>query len=311
MNRSSNFSTCEMLTVNTCALLTKTTEINDIFGAQMTQPFNLDGFWSNWSSNLSMTFNMTFPDDRFSFTSSTSGSYNHQEGLTSTATSLNEAKAISDNQVLHGIADPNEIRSNTNSTNASENLSFEYRDDYLTASLDGSFSYRHSENDLKNAQVRNNFDFSYGASVIAFIPWRNMRLATDLNMNSRRGYDGDANRDELIWNASASISFLKGNKATLQLAAYDLLHQRSNMNYNVSATSRTQTENKNITSYFMATIIYRLSLFGDRNSRQSLRGRGGMGGFGGGMGGFGGGMGGFGGGMGGGFGGGMPMGGMF
>ena len=49
----------------------------------------------------------------------------------------------------------------------------------------------------------------------------------------------------------------------------------------------------------MATLTYRLTLMGDRNSRQQLRGRGGMGGFGGGMGGFGGGMGG-----------GMPMGGM-
>ena len=52
----------------------------------------------------------------------------------------------------------------------------------------------------------------------------------------------------------------------------------------------------------MATLTYRLSLFGDRNARANMRG---MGGFGGGMGGFGGGMGGFGGGMGGG----MPMGG--
>jgi hypothetical protein len=129
-------------------------------------------------------------------------------------------------------------------------------------------------------------------------------------MNSRRGYAGkNANTDELIWNLSASFSFLKGNKASLQLALYDILHQRSNMSYNISATRATQSQNTNITSYFMATLTYRLSLMGDRNSRQQLRGRGGMGGgmggFGGGMGGFGGGMGGFGGGMGGG----MPMGG--
>ena len=185
-------------------------------------------------------------------------------------------------------------------------MSFEYRDDYLTASLDGSFNYSHQENDLTD-QIRDNYQFSYGASVIAFIPWRNMRIGSDLNMNSRRGYEGrEANTDELIWNASVSFSFLKGNKASLSLNAYDLLHQRSNMNYNVNATSVSQSQTRNITSYFMASLTYRLSLMGDRNSRQQLRG--GMGGFGGGMGGFGGGMGGFGGGMGGfggGFGGGM------
>ncbi|MBO4560846.1 MAG: outer membrane beta-barrel protein [Bacteroidaceae bacterium] len=287
------------------SITTKTTIIDDIYGAQMTQPFNLDGFWSNWSSNLSLTTNTTLPDDRFSFTTNTSGSYNHQEGLTSTATSKEEAVAVSDAQVFQNATDPNEHRSNSNSINARENMSFEYRDDYLTVSLDGSLNYQHSENDM-TAQIRDTYTFSYGASFMAYIPWRNMRLGSDLNMNSRRGYDGDANTDELIWNASLSFSFLKGNKASLSLAAYDLLHQRSNMNYNVGATSISQTQNKNITSYFMATLTYRLSLMGDRNSRQQLRGRGGMGGgFGGGMGGFGGGMGGFGGGMGGG----MPMGG--
>ena len=288
------------------SITTKTTHIDDATGAQMSQPFNMDGFWSNWNTNLSLNGNLTLPDDRYSFSSMTSASYNHQEGLTSNAATLEAAKQVSENQVLHGIADPNEHHSNTNSINARENLTFEYRDDYLTASLDGSISYQHSENDL-TAQIRDTYDFSYGASVMAYIPWRNMRLGTDLNMNSRRGYDGYANRDELIWNASVSFSFLKGNKASLSLAAYDILHQRSNMNYSVGATSRTQTQTKNITSYFMATLTYRLSLMGDRNSRAQLRGNMGGMGFGGGMGGFGGGMGG---GMPmGGMGGGMPMGG--
>ena len=230
--------------------------------------------------------------------------------MTSTASSKDEAVSISDNQVLHGASDPNERRSNSNSINASESLSFEYRDDYLTASLDGSLRYQHSENDQAAQKIKDTYQFSYGASFMAYIPWRNMRLGSDLNMNSRRGYDGDANTDELIWNASLSFSFLKGNKASLSLAAYDLLHQRSNMSYSVGATSVSQSQSKNITSYFMATLTYRLTLMGDRNSRQQLRGRGGMGGFGGGMGGFGGGMGGFGGGMGG-FGGGMGGGMMF
>ena len=300
-------------------ITSKQWKITDGKGSQLTQPMNMDGFWSNWSSDLRLTLSITLPDDRFSFTSTTNGRFNHQEGMTSTATTLEEAVAAANKQQFDdSYTDPNELRSITNSINAGEDLSFEYRDDYLTASLNGSLSYRHSENNLSNnatttygggnsnSGIRDTYDFSYGTNIIAFIPWRNMRLGTDLNMNSRRGYAGkNANTDELIWNLSASFSFLKGNKASLQLALYDILHQRSNMSYNISATRATQSQNTNITSYFMATLTYRLSLMGDRNSRQQLRGRGGMGG---GMGGFGGGMGGFGGGMGG-FGGGMPMGG--
>ena len=255
-------------------------------GGTESRPENMDGFWANWSANASIMYNYTFPDDRYSIMSNTSGNFSHQEGWASV---LNQEAQLR----------------KTNTTGANESLSAEYRDDYLTVSLDGTLRYQHSTNDLQPERNMDTYDFSYGTSFMAYIPWRNMRLGSDLNMNSRRGYDSEMNTDELIWNASLSFSFLKGNKASLSLAAYDILHQRSTVNRSMSATSRTDTESKNITSYFMATLTYRLSLMGDRNSRQQLRGRGGMGGFGGGMGGFGGGMGGFGGGMGGG----MPMGG--
>lgn len=258
-------------------------------GGNESMPVNMDGFWANWNASASLTYNYTFPDDRYSITSSTSGNFSHQEGW---------AAELNDDAKLR----------TTKTTGANENLSAEYRDDYLTISLDGSLRYNHSVNDIDPKRNMDTYDYSYGTSIMAFIPWRNMRLGSDLNMNSRRGYDGDMNRDELIWNASLSFSFLKGNKASLSLAAYDILHQRSTVSRSMSATSRTDTESKNITSYFMATLTYRLSLFGDRSARQGMRG--GMGGFGGGFGGFGGGMGGFGGGMGGGFGGGFG-GGMF
>ena len=243
-------------------------------GGNESMPVNMDGFWANWNASASLTYNYTFPDDRYSITSSTSGNFSHQEGW---------AAELNDDAKLR----------TTKTTGANENLSAEYRDDYLTISLDGSLRYNHSVNDIDPKRNMDTYDYSYGTSIMAFIPWRNMRLGSDLNMNSRRGYDGDMNRDELIWNASLSFSFLKGNKASLSLAAYDILHQRSTVSRSMSATSRTDTESKNITSYFMATLTYRLSLFGDRSARQGMRG--GMGGFGGGMGG----------GFGGGFGGGM------
>jgi len=252
-------------------------------GGTWSKPENMDGFWSNWNANASIMYNYTFPDDRYSINTNTSGNFSHQESWA---------------QIMGG----NSQLRKSNTTGANESLSAEYRDDYLTVSLDGSLRYSHSTNDLQPDRNMDTYDFSYGTSVMAYIPWRNMRLGSDLNMNSRRGYDEGMNTNELIWNASLSFSFLKGNKASLSLAAYDILHQRSTVNRSMSATSRTDTENKSITSYFMATLTYRLSLFGDRSARQSMRG---MGGFGGGMGGFGGGMGGFGGGMGGG----MPMGG--
>ena len=259
-------------------------------GGTESKPINMEGFWSNWSANASVMYNYTFPDDRYSISSNTSGNFNHSENWTAVQGSdakIGTGKTIS----------------------ASERLDAEFRDDYLTAGLQGNINFSHSTNDLQPNRNMDTYTFNYGASFTSTLPWRNARLASDLQMQSRRGYDAEEmNTDELIWNASFSFSFLKGNKASMTVSAYDILHQRSTVSRNMTATSRTDTESQNITSYFMVSLNYRLSMFGDRNARQSMRGRGGfgggMGGFGGGMGGFGGGMGGFGGGMGG-FGGGM------
>jgi len=285
---------------NTLNSITSKSRRNDDGGTyttyvNMTDDNAFDNFFMNWNGSLSLNLNLTLPsDDRFSLTSTTSPTYRKQTGWASyqQADNTNPGKYTTIESLRK-----------SHTVNVTQNLSAEYRDDYLTASLIGRFDYRHDENSQNKSADMNTYDYSYGASVMAYIPWRNMRLGSDLSMNSRRGYTGDMNRDELIWNASLSFSFLKGNKASLSLSAYDILHQRSTVSRQVSTYSRTDTETKSITSYFMASLTYRLSLMGDRNSRQQLRGRGG---FGGGMGGFGGGMGGFGGGMGGG----MPMGGM-
>ena len=156
-------------------------------GGNESMPVNMDGFWANWNASASLTYNYTFPDDRYSITSSTSGNFSHQEGWA--AELNNDAK----------------LRT-TKTTGANENLSAEYRDDYLTVSLDGSLRYNHSVNDIDPKRNMDTYDYSYGTSIMAFIPWRNMRLGSDLNMNSRRGYDGDMNRDEHLLHTISCIS---------------------------------------------------------------------------------------------------------
>ena len=113
-------------------------------------------------------------------------------------------------------------------------------------------------------------------------------------MQSRRGYSGSYNRNDLIWNANASFSFLKGNAGTLQIQYYDILNDESNVTRSVSTTGRTDTKNNSIHSYIMVHFILRANVFGTRAARQQMRQENrammGRGGFGGGMGGPGGGM---------------------
>lgn len=255
-------------------------------GGTLTRPENMEGAFSNWSASGNVNLSKSLTDQRFTFNSTSSVSYNHQEGWASV------------------VGKESQLRTSL-TTGLNENLSASFRDDWVNVELQGRIGYNHSTNDLQPDRNMDTYDFSYGPSVTATLPWRNIRLASDLQMSSRRGYSSeDMNTDELIWNASASISFLPGNKGTISLAVYDILQERSNVSRQVSATMRSDTYNNTISNYFMATFIYRLQMFGDKEARQSMRGRGG---FSGGMGGMGGMGGGFGGGMGGGggFGGGM------
>ena len=78
----------------------------------------------------------------------------------------------------------------------------------------------------------------------------------------------------MLWNAQIAQSFLKGNAATISLQFFDILHNQSNVSRALSATSRRDSWNNSINSYFMLHFIYRLRIFpgtksGSSSSEQS------------------------------------------
>lgn len=185
------------------------------------------------------------------------------------------------------------VLSTTETISAGENGSVTYRNDWFEATVNGRFNYNHSENNQRQNGNMDTYTFSYGGRANARLPWRNLNLGTDITMQSRRGYSGSYNRNDLIWNANASFSFLKGNAGTLQIQYYDILNDESNVNRSVSTTGRTDTKNNNIHSYIMVHFILRVNVFGNRAARQEMRNQNAMmmgrgGGMGGGMGGGGG-----------------------
>lgn len=105
-----------------------------------------------------------------------------------------------------------------------------------------------------------------------------MSLATNLSNQSRRGYsDASMNRNELIWNAQISQSFLKG-AATVSFEMYDILKQQSNITRSLSASGRSVYQYNGINSYCMVHFIYRLNIFGSKAAREKMQGGGGFGG---------------------------------
>lgn len=220
-------------------------------GGRTTRPENING---NWNMSLGAMYNVAI-DTAGVWNISTDGrlSYDNAVGYVS----LNQT---SDSQ-----------KSTTKTLNLNERLAASYRKDWLEVELDGSFSYNHSRNPLQSQGNLDTWQFAYGGTVYVTCPW-GTSISTDLHQNSRRGYnDNSMNTNELVWNAQVSQSFLKGKSLTVMLQFYDILDNQSNFSRTINAMQRSDTEYNAINSYAMLHVVYRLNLFGTKQSRREMR----------------------------------------
>ncbi len=231
---------------------------NEETGGRESQPTNLNGWWSNWSTGTGIAYNTALPNQRYKVSSSTNANYSHQEGYVRTMTNGN-----------------NYPLATTHSVNLSERLSGTYQNDWFEITLQGTLNYNHARNDLQPTANRDTYIFSYGPSTNIQLPWWNLKISSDIGMNSRRGFsDPEFNTDELIWNAQVSKSFLAQNAATVSIQFYDILGQQSNVSRVVNAIMRSDTWYNTVNSYVMVHFIYKLNLFGDKDSRKEARNNG-------------------------------------
>lgn len=225
------------------------TEYNAVTGGRITKPENING---NWSARGNFGFNTPLYEDNFFLNTSTSVGYTNNVGY------------IYQNQQT--------LKNKVRTTTAGERLSFNYRSDLFDVTAYGNVNYNHTRSMLVPTNNRDTYDFSYGMSTNWNFADLGLAFSTDIGMVSRRGYSASTmNTNELIWNAQVSYRFLSKKQATVMLQAFDLLGNRSNISRNISATSRSDSENNAINSYVMLHFIYRLNLFGTREARREMR----------------------------------------
>ncbi len=225
---------------------------NEQTGGRITRPENING---NWNMNSALMFNTPL-DSAGYWNINTFANFNYSNNVGYISLSR----------------DANSIKNTTRDMTIGDRLAGSYRNSWLEVELNGAFNYRHSNNKLQPASNSNVWQYSYGGSISATAPW-GTTLATDLNMNSRRGYtDNSLNTNELVWNAQVSHSFLKGRSLTVMLQFYDILHQQSNLSRNITASMRSDTEYNSINSYMMLHVNYRLNLFGGKQGRRGEHG---------------------------------------
>lgn len=224
-------------------------------GGRVTTYKNVNG---NYGGNVRAMVNTPFKNKRFSMNSMSVVSFANTNGF------INEEKNTNKNLTL------------------SERAGLDFRSSYLDIGVNGNVRYNKTSNTLQSQSDRNTFNYGVGGSTTIYLPL-NFKIESDINWSTNSGYADGFKQNEVLWNASASKSFLKNNQGTLRFKIYDILRQRSNISRSVTASSTTDTEYNTLNSYFMFHFIYRFSIFKggagmNDVKRPGASGRGGFGG---------------------------------
>ena len=218
-------------------------------GKKMTTYDNVNG---NYNGNIRVLFNTPLKNRKFSINSMTMASYANNNGF------INEEKNTNKNLILM------------------ERAGIDFRSDYLDLGLNGNIRYNGTQNTLQGQSELNAFNYGVGGTTTIYLPL-DFKVESDINWSTNSGYSDGFKQNEVLWNASASKSFLKGNQATLRFKIYDILKQRSNISRSVTASYTQDSEYNTLGSYFMVHFIYRFSIFKGGASMNDVSGPGGRG----------------------------------
>ena len=209
------------------------TSYNQETGVKTTTYKNVNG---NYSGNVRMMLNTPLKNKKFSINSMTMASFANSNGY------INEEKNTNRNLIL------------------SERGGIDFRSSYLDLGVNGNIRYNATSNSLQKENNQNTFNYGAGGYTTIYLPL-NFKIESDVNWSTNSGYGDGFKQNEVLWNASASKSFLKNNQWTLRFKIYDILRQRSNISRSITASYIQDSEYNTLGSYFMVHFIYRFSIF--------------------------------------------------
>ena len=202
------------------------TSYNQETGVKTTTYKNVNG---NYSGNVRMMLNTPLKNKKFSINSMTMASFANSNGY------INEEKNTNLNLIL------------------SERGGIDFRSSYLDLGVNGNIRYNATSNSLQKENNQNTFNYGAGGYTTIYLPL-NFKIESDVNWSTNSGYGDGFKQNEVLWNASASKSFLKNNQGTLRFKIYDILQQRSNISRSVTASYIQDSEYNTLGSYF--TVSY-------------------------------------------------------
>ena len=202
-------------------------------GGRHTTYENING---NYNGNIRFIFNTPLKNKKFSVNSMSWASYNNRNGFTNGEKNRNQ------------------------NTTLMERAGIDFRSQYFDLGINGNIRFNKSANTLQPQNNLETYNYGVGGNTTIHLPL-NFRIESDINYSTNSGYASGYEQKEVLWNASAAKSFLKGNQATLRFKIYDILQQRSNISQTQTANYTQFTEYNTLNSYFIVHFVYRFSIF--------------------------------------------------
>lgn len=129
--------------------------------------------------------------------------------------------------------------------------------------------FTHTSSTDVNDSKLNPVDVNYKLGAKFELPF-SWSVSSSINLRTRRGYNTPMmNREEWIWNARVSKSFLKG-QLLASVVAYDLLHQHQAVNYYVTSQMRTETFTNTIPRYILLDLQYKINIMPKKKIEQNV-----------------------------------------
>lgn len=203
-------------------------------------PVSVNG---NWRTKGLFDYSVALDSARrWTFDNHFSAEYNHNVDMTTTEKDAASMRSVVNNWVLGDV-----IR-----INFRPNEKYEF-----TFHASGTYYYINSQrSDLRAIHAG---DYKMGLDAKLQLPWR-FSFGSDFSLCARRGYqESIMNTTEWVWNAYLLRSFLK-EALLAKITGFDLLHQLSNIRYEMNEQGRTEIWYNSLPRYVMFSLTWKFNV---------------------------------------------------
>lgn len=168
----------------------------------------------------------------------------------------------------------NEEKNRAQTLRAMPQLSFSFVKGPVYLRIKGEGGVNYTFNSLATAPNITVWDYSAGLDGSYSLPF-GLMIETDFSFQGNHGYSQAFKKEDWIWNASLSYTFLKSKAATVRLKLYDILGNETGITHNAGAFSISESNVNVLGRYFMVHFVYRFGTPQGDNGGSSHGGHGG------------------------------------